>query len=87
MITINGKKYKINLDTKLGTRKMMKKIQENPEDPKNEDYIYDILKDLLVPKPANKQILEFRISDVEKVFKEFGKESEKLDTEIKKKLS
>lgn len=87
MIEINGKKYKINLDIRLGTRKMMKKIQDTPDDPKNEDYIDSILKDILIPKPSNKQILEFRISDVEKAFNQFGKDMEKLDTEYKKKLS
>jgi len=87
MIEINRKKYKINLDIKLGTRKMMKKIQETPDDPENEDYIDDILKDILIPKPSNKQLLEFRISDVEKAFKQFGKDMEKKDIDFKKKLS
>jgi len=87
MIEINGKKYKINLDVKLGTRKAMKNIHDAPDDPKNEEYVVDILKDILVPKPTNKQILEFRISDIEKAFTQFGKEMEKMDTEYKKKLS
>ena len=87
MIKINGKNYKINLDLKLGTRKMMKKIQKNPENPKNEDYLEPILKDVLLPKPTNKQLLEFKISDIEKVFNEFSVEMQKLDTEFKKKLT
>lgn len=87
MIIINGKKYEINLDLKLGTRKMMKKIQKNPENPKNEDYLEPILKDVLLPKPTNKQLLEFKISDIEKVFNEFATEMEALDTEFKKKLT
>jgi len=87
MIVINGKKYEINLDIKLGTRKMMKKIQKNPENPKNEDYLEPILKDVLLPKPTNKQLLEFKISDIEKVFNEFSVEMQKLDTEFKKKLT
>jgi len=87
MIVINGKKYEINLDIKLGTRKMMKKIQKKPENPKNEDYLEPILKDILIPKPTNKQLLEFKISDIEKVFNEFAVEMEALDTEFKQKLT
>jgi len=87
MITINGKKYKINLDIKWDTQKRMKEMQDEPDNPKNIENMEFIIKDILRPRPSNKELLEFRKSHIEKAFKLFVSESNKLDTEYKKKLS
>ena len=87
MITINGKRYKINMDMKWGTQKLLKKILEDPENLDNLDRLEIVVKDLLRPKPTNKAIDNFRNSDVEKIFKEFSKESDDTNADLKKKLS
>jgi hypothetical protein len=86
MIEINGKKYEINLDIKLGTQKLMQKIRNDPNDAKNVDYMASILKDILIPSPSTKEIDNFRSSDLETVFDSFGDELINLDREVKKKL-
>lgn len=85
MIEINGKKYKINLDIKWGTQKKMMEIQKDPSDPDNVNLMEPILKDMLDPAPTNKQLSEFRTSDIERVFSEFSTEMDNLDTDFKKK--
>ncbi len=87
MITINGKEYKINLDIRWGTRKLMRKIQNDLKNPNNEKYLEYIVKDLLIPIPSGKVMMEFRQSDIERVFKAFGEEVENKDKDFKKKRS
>jgi len=87
MININGKDYKINLDIRLGTEKLMRLVYANPENPKNPKYLDIVLKDLLIPSPTDKEIFNFRLSDREKIFKLFAEESSKTDADFKKKRS
>lgn len=87
MIEINGKKYKINKDTKWGTDKLMKKVTEDPENPKNQKYIEHIIIDLLIPSPTFKEMFEFRKSDLKRIFETFTEEMEEVDKDFKKKLS
>ena len=87
MLKINGKVYKINLDLKWGTEKLMKKVMDSPEDPKSQRYIEFVIKDLLIPSPTNKEMFNFRKSDVLKIFDTFTKEMSETNTDFKKKLS
>ena len=87
MVVINGKKYKINMDMKWGTQKLLRKIQDDPENVKNLDYMEIIMKDMLIPKPTQKAMLNFRNSDVEKIFIEFGGKADETNADLKKKLS
>ncbi len=87
MITINGKDYEINLDIRWGTQKIMRKIQADVNSLDNEKYVEYIIKDLLIPAPSMKDMANFRQSDIEKIFSEFGKSAEGKSKELKKKLS
>jgi len=87
MIEINGKEYELNSDITLRTQKLMGQIQRNPNDPKNELKVEYILKDLLIPSPSKKDLLDFRMSDIERVGNAFNDEMEEEDKEAKKKLS
>lgn len=87
MIEINGKEYKINLDIRWGTQKLMRKIQKDIMNPDNEKFLEYIIKDLLIPKPTMKEIIEFRRSDIERIFNTFGEEVEEVDKDFKKKRS
>ena len=87
MIEINGIKYKINMDMKWGTQKILKQIQEDPENLENLDLLEIVIGDLLRPKPTKKAMLNFRNSDIEKIFIEFGKEADGTNADLKKKLS
>lgn len=87
MVIINGKEYEVNLDIKWGTQKLMRRIQADPDNPKNMQYTEYILKDLLVPSPTNKEMMEFRNSDLENVFNEFADNVEAKDKDFKKKRS
>ena len=62
MININGKDYKINMDTRLGTKKLMKKISDDPSSLDNIRYIELILRDILIPIPTGKEMFNFRDS-------------------------
>lgn len=87
MIEINGKEYKINLDVKWGTQKLMRKIQKDQENPDNQKYLEYIVKDILVPPPSRKMMMEFRNSDIERIFTMFAETANNKDKEFKKKLS
>lgn len=87
MVMINGKKFKINNDLKWGTQMMMMKIRENPENPKNIGYMEKVFRDLLIPAPTQKEMFNFRNSDIEKILDEFSRQTEKVTAESKKKLS
>jgi len=87
MVKINGKEYGINLDIKLGTQKLIKVIMKNPSSDKVDIYMEKILLDLLIPAPTKRELFEFRQSDIKHVFESFTEESEKMDSDFKKKLS
>jgi hypothetical protein len=87
LIEINGKKYGVNIDTKLSTEKLIAKIMQDPENPKNMGYFEFIFKDILDPTPTNKEILDLRRSDREKIFNAFATEMELQNKEFKKKRS
>jgi hypothetical protein len=87
LIIINGKEYKINLDIKWGTEKLIKVVIDNPEHPNAEKYMTAIFKDILIPSPTAKELFNFRKSDVSGVFKEYIKEVNETNSDFKKKLS
>lgn len=87
MVEVNGKEYKINLDMKLGTQKLMRKILDNPNDPKAQKYLEMVLKDMLIPSPTVKELFHFRFSDVERIFNNLDEDADKVDSDFKKKLS
>ena len=87
MVVINEKEYKINDDIRLGTEKLMGKIRNEPKNPKNPKYLEMILKDILIPSPTSSEVFYFRISDIERIFNEFDKSVNKIDSDFKKKLS
>lgn len=87
MIEVNEKKYEINIDTKLGTEKLMSKIMSNPDNPKNVGYMVIILRDILVPTPSNNELSDFRRSDREKVFQAFADKMNNANSDLKQKRS
>ena len=87
MIKINGKEYKINMDMKWGTQKLLQKIRDDPLNKKNMKYLELIIKDILVPTPSQNEMFNFRNSDIETIFTEFGKDSSEVNKDFKKKLS
>ena len=87
MIEINGKEYEVNEDLKWGTEQLMNRIQKDPQGPNVERYIKAILKDILIPDPTNKEMFNFRKSDIERIFKEYTKDVKDVNTDFKKKLS
>jgi len=87
MIKINGKEYKINLDIKWGTEKLMRKVLNSPESPENDKYMSMVFKDILIPAPTAKEMFNFRMSDVRRIFETWTKESEDTNADFKKKLS
>lgn len=87
MVEINGKEYKLNLDLKLGTQKLMRKILNEPQNKENQKYLEMVLKDLLIPAPTVKELFHFRFSDVERIFNELEEDADKTDADFKKKLS
>lgn len=87
MIKINEKEYEINFDIKWGTQKLMGKILEDSKNPKNQRYMELVMKDLLIPSPSATDMFHFRMSDIEKVFSEYAKDTKKTDVNFKKKRS
>ena len=87
MIEINKKEYEINLDVKWGTQKLMRKIQKDLENPDNDKYMEYIMKDILIPSPTNRELMEFRQSDVANALTRYSEEANNKDKEFKKKLS
>ena len=87
MIEINGKKFNINIDTKLSTEKLVARIMQDPENPKNMGYFEFIFKDILEPTPTTKEVLNLRRSEREKIFNAFADEMELQNKEYKKKRS
>ena len=86
-ISINGIKFKINIDTKYSTQKLMRQIEKDPTNNKTDQRLEAILRDLLIPSPTYKQILDFRRSDIRKVFEKFSDAISEEEKEVKKKLS
>ena len=87
MININGKEFKINLDLKWGTEKLVQRVMDNPQDPKVDAYMTAVFKDMLIPPPTAKEMFNFRRSDTERIFKQFAKEMKELNADLKKKHS
>ena len=87
MIEINGKQYEVNLDIRWGTQKIMRRIENKPDNPDNMKYMEHVLKDILIPSPSAKEIMNFRRSDIERIFNEFAKDMKKTDSDFKKKRS
>ena len=87
MVEINGKNYKINMDLKWGTQKLMKKINDDPKNLENLRYLEVIVKDILIPSPTAKEIFNFRNSDIERIFEEFADDNKGVNVDFKKKLS
>lgn len=87
MVKVNGKEYKINLDLKLGTQKLMRKILDSPQNKENQKYLEMVLKDLLIPAPTVKELFHFRFSDVERIFSKLEEDADEIDGDFKKKLS
>lgn len=87
MITINGKEFEINLNIRWGTQKLMRRIQSNLENPENDKYMEYIMKDLLIPTPTRKEMLNFRRSDIELILGTFADEVNEKDKDFKKKRS
>lgn len=85
MIEINGKKYEVNLDVKLGTQLFMSKVMKDPN--LYDKYIIRILRDLLIPTPTDSELVDFRRSDIFRIFNLFAEQGEELDSDFKKKLS
>ena len=78
MININGKEYKINTDTKWGTKKLMKKVNDDPRNLDNIRYVELIIKDVLIPSPTSKEMFNFKDSDIERIFEAFAEDSTRL---------
>lgn len=87
MIIINGKEYKINLDLKWGTEKLIQEVMDNPTNPKNNKYMAAIFKDMLIPDPTAKEMFNFRMSDIKGIFETFDKELSETNKDFKKKRS
>lgn len=87
MININGKEYKINLDIKWGTEKIMRKVLNSPDSPENDKYMNAVFKDILIPAPTAKEMFNFRMSDIQRIFEAFSGESGDVNADFKKKLS
>ena len=87
MLTLNGKNFEINLDIRWGTQKLMRKILNDKQNENNERYTEYIIKDILIPEPTKKEMLLFRRSDIENIFKAFADETKSKDKDFKKKLS
>ena len=87
MLSINGKEYKINLDLEWGTQKLMRKVQNDLFNPKTDKYLEYIVKDILIPTPTQKELMKFRPSDIERIFKAFTDKTKEKTAEFKKKLS
>lgn len=87
MVEVNGKIYEINTDTCLGTEKLITRIMQEPENPKNVTYMELILKDILIPTPTTKELNRFRKSIREQIFLEFTEMMVRENDESKKKHS
>lgn len=85
MLEINGKEYRINMDTRWGTKKLMKKINDDIRNLDNMKYLELIIKDLLIPSPTAKEMFNFRDSDIEKIFEEFSKDNKEVNADFKQK--
>ena len=81
-IEINGKKYKFNLDIRLGILELMEKTHLL-----NTKQFKIIAKELLIPKPTPKELFNIKTSDMKKIFSGFNKAMRGESAEIKKKLS
>lgn len=80
-LEINGKIYTLNEDLRLGVLYMM---QKKPED---FDVHMKFFKEFLQPSPSFKEMLNFKESDTEKIFKAYGDLKKAQATDLKKKLS
>jgi len=82
---INGTEYKINTDVLLETRIMMNRMAQDPLS--LEKYMFKVLRDMLRPVPSDKEMLKFRESDIQAIFREFTEQISEIDSDFKKKLS
>lgn len=87
MININGKDFKLNLDIKWGTERLMREVLKDVENPKNDKMMATVFRDILIPAPTAKEMFNFRMSDIYRIFEAFSEESTDTDRDFKKKLS
>ena len=80
-IKINGKEYGFNTDIRLGILEMMEGKDLSIK------RIRIILKEILIPVPTSKETFNVKKSQIETIFKAFGKYMSKETDEFKKKLS
>lgn len=80
-IKINGKEYGFNTDVRLGILEMMEGKDLSIK------RIRIILKEILLPTPTSKETFNVKKSQIEPIFKAFGKYMSNESTEFKKKLS
>ena len=80
-IKINGKEYGFNTDIRLGILEMMEGKDLSIK------RIRIILKEILLPMPTSKETFNVKKSQIETIFKAFGKYMSKETDEFKKKLS
>lgn len=78
---INGKEYKINTDITFGI------MEDSQKDPNNPDTMKRMLKEILIPKPTEKAIRGFKLSQITKIMEEFSAIQKQEQTTFKKKLS
>lgn len=81
-IIINGKKYDLVDEVKIGPMRLFKKIQKDPEDL---DSIILLVRKLIKNKLTMKEIDEFGPSDILKMIETISQETEVNVKEIKKK--
>lgn len=84
---INGKEFKVNLDIKWGTEKLIAIVMKDPSHPKAEQYMTAVFKDLLIPSPTVKEMFNFRRSDIQRIFEAFTEEMKGENKDFKKKRS
>jgi len=80
-IAINGKKFILNDDVRLGI------LIQVDKDPNNLDTIFAFFREILIPSPTNKEIENFRQSDMNKIFAKWKELQDEQVSETKKKLS
>jgi len=81
-IVINGKKYDLVDEIKIGPMRLFKKIQKDPEDV---DSIISLIRKLIKNKLTMNEIDEFGPSDIQRIVEALTPEQEPDIKEIKKK--
>ena len=81
-IKINGKEFGYNLDIRLGILELMDRAEDL-----GVKEIKLVIKEVLIPRPTNKEYFNFKRSDTERIMKGFTEEMKRESAELKKKLS